>query len=184
MTSTSVIFAGFGGQGVLMAGKLLAEAGLLEGKNVAWIPSYGPEMRGGTANCTVVVADEIVGSPIIPHPDHLVVLNLPSLDKFEAEMCPGGELVINSALIERKCARNDVKDSYVEGNTIATELDNPRGLNIVMLGAFVARTELVKLESVKEVLAHVFSGPKEKFLAGNLKALEKGYESGKGVEAA
>jgi 2-oxoglutarate ferredoxin oxidoreductase subunit gamma len=184
VSSTAIVFAGFGGQGVLMAGKLLAEAGLLEGKNVAWIPSYGPEMRGGTANCTVVVADEIVGSPIVPDPDHIVVLNLPSLDKFEAAMRPGGQCVINSALIERKCERDDVVASYVPGNTIATEMGNPRGLNIVMLGAFVARCpDLVGLDAVKQALTDVFKGPKEKFLAGNLDALMKGYEAALAQEA-
>ncbi len=177
MTSTSVIFAGFGGQGVLMAGKLLAEAGLLEGKNVAWIPSYGPEMRGGTANCTVVLSDEIVGSPIVPDPDHIVVLNRPSLDKFEPAMKPGGHCVVNSALIDRKVERADILPTYVEGNTIATEIGNPRGLNIVMLGAFVKKSGLVSLDSVKEALHHVFSGPKERFYEGNLKALEKGAEA-------
>ena len=177
MSSTSVIFAGFGGQGVLMAGKLLAEAGLLEGKNVAWIPSYGPEMRGGTANCTVVISDEIVGSPIVPDPDHIVVLNRPSLDKFEPAVKPGGHCIVNSSLIDRKVERRDIHPTYVPGNAIAAEIGNPRGLNIVMLGAFVKKTGLVSLESVEEALRRVFSGPKEKLLEGNLLALERGAQA-------
>jgi len=177
MSSTSVIFAGFGGQGVLMAGKLLAEAGLLEGKNVAWIPSYGPEMRGGTANCTVVVAEEMVGSPIVPDPDHIVVLNRPSLDKFEPAMKAAGQCVVNSALIDRKCERTDITPTYVEGNTIAREVKNPRGLNLVMLGAFIGAAGLVELTSVEEACRKAFTGTKERFLAGNLKALDEGYRA-------
>ncbi len=177
MSSSSVIFAGFGGQGVLMAGKLLAEAGLIEGKNVAWIPSYGPEMRGGTANCTVVISDEMVGSPIVPDPDHIVVLNRPSLDKFEPAMKPGGHCIVNKTLIDREVERKDIEPTYVEGNKIAAEIGNPRGLNIVMLGAFVAKTDLVSIESVRKAVAKTFSGPKEKFLKGNLEALERGFET-------
>ena len=177
MSSSSVIFAGFGGQGVLMAGKLLAEAGLIEGKNVAWIPSYGPEMRGGTANCTVVISDEIVGSPIVPDPDHIVVLNRPSLDKFEPAMKPGGHCIVNKTLIDREVQRNDIHATYIEGNKIAEEIGNKKGLNIVMLGAFVAKTKIVDIESVRKAVEKTFTGAKEKFLEGNLVALEKGYNA-------
>ncbi len=136
-----VIMAGFGGQGVLLIGKMLAYAGMHEGKEVSWLPSYGPEMRGGTANCTVVISDRPVGSPVIRSPRAVLAMNLPSLDKFEPDVRPGGLLLINTSLIARKSTRDDVTIIDVPANEIANELGNPRGANMVALGAYLGATE-------------------------------------------
>jgi 2-oxoglutarate ferredoxin oxidoreductase subunit gamma len=130
-----VIMAGFGGQGILLIGKMLAYAGMHAGKEVSWLPSYGPEMRGGTCNCTVVISDKPVGSPVIRSPRAVVAMNLPSLEKFEPDLREGGLLLINSSLISRGPERDDVTVVEVPANEIATELGNPRGANMVALGA-------------------------------------------------
>ena len=145
-----VIIAGFGGQGVLLIGKMLAYAGMREGKEVSWLPSYGPEMRGGTANCTVVISDKPVGSPVVERPRAAMVLNLPSLDKFESTVKPGGLLVINSSLINRGRARTDVTWSRCRPTRSPTSSANPRGANMVALGAFLGATHAVSLEAVDD----------------------------------
>lgn len=134
-----VIMAGFGGQGVMSMGQLLAYSGMLEGKNVSWLPSYGPEMRGGTANCNVIVSDDEIGSPIVTEATAVIAMNLPSLDKFEHSVMPGGTLIINSSLIERKCSRTDIDVFYIPANEIADELGNNRVANMVMLGAYLKK---------------------------------------------
>jgi len=153
MVDERVICAGFGGQGVMSMGQLLTYAGMLEGKNVSWLPSYGPEMRGGTANCTVMISDNPIGSPLIDkNGTAAIVMNLPSLFKFEGDMEKGGKLLINSSLIDRKATRDDIDVYYIPANDIAVELGNGKVANIVMLGAFIELTGAVKKESVIEAL--------------------------------
>jgi len=174
----SVVISGFGGQGVILAGKILAQAGMDEGLEVTWLPSYGPEMRGGTANCTVVMSDEPVGSPIVDEPTALIALNLPSLDKFEPVVAKGGAIVVNESLIERKVGRDDVAASYVLINDIARESGNARSLNMVALGAYVKATGAVRLEAVKEAMARSMEASgKAKFIESNAAALEEGYNA-------
>jgi 2-oxoglutarate ferredoxin oxidoreductase subunit gamma len=173
-----VILAGFGGQGVLLIGKMLALAGMSEGKQVSWMPSYGPEMRGGTANCTVVISDRPVGSPVIRSPRGVVALNLPSLDKFEPALRPGGVLVINTSLITRDATRDDVMVIRVAANEVANELGNPRGANMVALGAYVGASGAVAMEEVEQVVRDSFA-KKPKLIDVNLEALHKGFEIGK-----
>jgi 2-oxoglutarate ferredoxin oxidoreductase subunit gamma len=172
-----VIIAGFGGQGVLLVGKMLAYAGMKEGKEVSWLPSYGPEMRGGTCNCTVVIADRPVGSPVVQHPRAVLAMNLPSLDKFEPMVRAGGVLLINSSLIHRDATRDDVQVIKVPATDIANELDNPRGANMVALGAYVGATGAVSIEAVEQLVSETFAG-KPKVLEANLVALRRGYDVG------
>ncbi|WP_069650823.1 2-oxoacid:acceptor oxidoreductase family protein [Caloranaerobacter ferrireducens] len=171
-----VIMAGFGGQGVMSMGQLLTYAGMIEGKNVSWLPSYGPEMRGGTANCNVIVSDEPVGSPIVTEATAAIVMNRPSLDKFESFIVKGGNLLINSSLIDKKAERDDINAYYIPANEIAVELGNSKVANMVMLGAYLELTKVVKVESVVEALKKVFGKTKAHLIPLNEKALEKGAE--------
>jgi len=171
-----VIFAGFGGQGVMLMGQIFAYAGMYEDKNVTWFPAYGPEMRGGTANCSVVVSEAVVGSPVISEPDLLVVMNRPSLEKFESTVKPGGILCYNSSLIEVKPKRTDLQISAIPANEIATELGNSRVGNMVMLGAIFQQTKVVKLETVLKVLEKTFAGKKQNLIPVNQAALEAGMK--------
>jgi len=141
---SEIMFAGFGGQGILLSAKILAYAGMEEGKEVAWVPSYGPEMRGGTAYCTVVISDSPIGSPVIRNPLHLVAMNRPSLEKFAPMVKPGGVIMINSSLISINSGRKDIDELIVPANDIAKKLGNIRSLNIVALSAFVARSKVVQ----------------------------------------
>lgn len=178
MAEEKIIMAGFGGQGVMSMGQLLTYAGMIEEKNVSWLPSYGPEMRGGTANCAVIVSDKQVGSPIITNDaTAAIVMNLPSLDKFEADIREGGNLLINSSLIEKKATRDDLKVFYVKANEIANDLGNAKVANMVMLGAYLEITKTVKVESVIEALKKVFGPAKEHLVPLNKQALEKGAEA-------
>lgn len=170
-----VIMAGFGGQGILLIGKMLAYAGMNEGKEVSWLPSYGPEMRGGTCNCTVVISDRPVGSPVIRSPRAVVAMNLPSLDKFEPDLRPGGLLIINSSLIDRGASRDDVEVLLVPANEIAHELGNPRGANMVALGAYIGATGAATLEEVEKVVRETFAA-KPKVIEVNIEALHRGYQ--------
>jgi len=172
-----VIMAGFGGQGILLIGKMLAYAGMHEGKEVSWLPSYGPEMRGGTCNCTVVVSDTVVGSPVIQSPRAVLAMNLPSLDKFEPDLKPGGVLLINTSLINRPARRDDVTVVEVPANEIANSLGNPRGANMVALGAYIGATGAVSLEEVEKVVRETFAA-KQQLVDVNLDALHRGYEIG------
>lgn len=174
----NVIMAGFGGQGLMFIGKLLAYSAMKAGKHVTWIPSYGPEMRGGTANCTVVISGEEIGSPVITLPQALIIMNNPSLEAFEPRLQTQGLLVLNSSLITRQLRREDVKAIAVPANDIAVEIGEKRTANMVMLGAYVARTEVVSKESILEGLKEFF-GKKTQFLDVNTKAFEKGMEYGK-----
>ncbi len=172
----SIVFAGFGGQGVLLAGKILARAAMNEGLEVTWLPSYGPEMRGGTANCTVVIADEPVGSPIVDRPDVLLAMNGPSLDRFEPRVTPGGTVVVNRSLIERPLRRTDVRGVLLRANDLARELGEPRVANMVALGAVVRALEVVPLEAVQEAMAEELGAKgRERLVAVNRAALERGH---------
>jgi len=170
-----VVMAGFGGQGLLLIGKLLAEASMDEGKEVSWLPSYGPEMRGGTANCTVVVSDKPVASPVITTPKSLVAMNRPSLEKFGPTVKPGGLVVINSSLIDIGTGRDDVTEFRIECNKEAQALGNPRAANMIALGAYIALTNICELDSVIRWMEHQFEG-KTKIIDSNRAALHRGFE--------
>jgi len=172
-----VIMAGFGGQGILLIGKMLAYAGMHEGKQVSWLPSYGPEMRGGTCNCTVVVSDKPVGSPVIRSPRAVLAMNLPSLEKFEADIRPGGLLLINSSLIDRGSKRDDLTVIKVPANQLAADLGNPRGANMVALGAYLGATDAVSLDEVIEVIRETFAA-RPAVIDVNIEALRTGYALG------
>jgi len=172
----SVIIAGFGGQGVILAGKILAQAGMDHGLEVTWLPSYGPEMRGGTANCTVVLSDEPVGSPIVDEPTGLIAMNRPSLEKFEPIVADGGSIVVNESLINLKVERESLNPVYVRLNDIAVEMGSPRAINMIALGAFIKATEAVPLETVKKTMAQMLEETgKGKFVPMNEEALDRGY---------
>jgi len=180
---TEIVMAGFGGQGVLLIGKLMAYAGMQAGHEVTWMPSYGPEMRGGTCNCTVVLSDKQIGSPLSKNPNVLIVLNLPSLDKFEDSVQPGGIIVVNTSLINRLPKRTDVTVVPVPANEIARELGNAKAANMVALGAFLGASGLVQLEKVLAVLAETFAA-RPKLVPLNQEALRRGYEIGQAHAAA
>ena len=169
------IFAGFGGQGMLLIGKFLAEAGMETGKHVSWLPSYGPEMRGGTANCSVVVSDKPVASPLIAQADTILAMNKPSLLKFQGDVKPGGLLLINSSIIDIKTSRTDVDAVYVPCNEIAESIGNLKGPNVVFLGAYIAKKpDVISEDAIINAMRIELGEKKAKFLEGNIKALEAG----------
>ena len=172
--TTRYLFAGFGGQGILFAGKFAAYKGLMEDRQVSWLPSYGPEMRGGTCNCSVIVSDEPVGSPIIAHPNVLMVMNEPSIDKFEPAVAAGGTVFVDSSLISRKVARDDVEAVYIPATEMAKDMGAAGLANMILLGAIVRRTGCVKSETVTQALKEVISARKADLLGLNLKAVELG----------
>ena len=169
------VFAGFGGQGVLSMGLNLAQAALLEGKNVTYLPSYGAEVRGGTANCTVAVSDEEIASPVASSPDFIVAMNQPSMVRFQNQIQSGGVLFINSSLIETEISRSDVDIIKVPANSIAEQLGSARSANMVMLGAFTKKSNIVSISSVIEGLKSALK-KKQKLIAVNAKALMAGYD--------
>jgi 2-oxoglutarate ferredoxin oxidoreductase subunit gamma len=173
---SEVMFAGFGGQGILLMGSILAHAGMGEGFEVVWIPSYGPEMRGGTAYCLVVISDRPIGSPIIRNPMHLVAMNLPSLEKFAPMMRPNGVVVINSSLIPIGSGRDDVDELLVPANDIANDLGNTKVANIVALAAFVARSKIVEFDLLRQWIKKEFSS-REKLIPINMEALDQGKKA-------
>lgn len=168
-----VIMSGFGGQGVMLMGQLLTYAGMLENKNVSWIPSYGPEMRGGTANCSIIISEEPVGAPIVTEPTAVVAMNLPSIDKFEPALQSGGVLIINSSLVDKLPKRTDIQVHQVPANDLAVELGNVKVANMVILGSLVAATEAVSIESLLQAFAKVFA-KKPQLFAINEQAIRKG----------
>ena len=170
------MFAGFGGQGILLSAKILAHAAMEEGREVAWVPSYGPEMRGGTAYCTVVVSDRLIGSPIIRNPMHLVAMNRPSLEKFAAQVKPGGVILVNSSLIDIGSGRSDVDELRVPVNDIAVTLGSVRSANIVALAAFVARSKIVDFECMRQCVKDQLAS-KEKLIPINMAALDAGQKA-------
>ena len=169
------ILAGFGGQGVMLIGNLLAYAGMNDGLNVTYIPVYGPEMRGGTANCTVVLSDEDIGSPIIHRPKSLIILNRPSLDKFQPRLEDGGVQIVNSSLIDKKLAeKGRVRTVFVDCNDVADKLGNARLLNMVAIGAYVQTTGIVSVQAVIDSLQNVISPHYAKLIPLNAKAIQAG----------
>lgn len=177
-----VIIAGFGGQGVLFAGQLLAYAAMDAGKAVTWIPSYGPEMRGGTANCTVVISDEEIGSPFVKNPAAVLAMNLPSLDKYENLVKPGGVLVVNTSMVNRQVEREGVKVVNVAANEVAETAGSKRAVNMVMLGALLANADLLSLEALETALEDHLPERHKKFLPANKAALRQGAAH-KAIEA-
>lgn len=169
-----IIISGFGGQGVMSIGKNLVEAGMAEGFQVTWAPSYGPEMRGGTANCSVVLSDKPVGSPVFSFPTELIAMNGPSIDKFAPTVLSGGLVLVNSSVVSKKVERSDVKALYVPCEGIAYEVGNPKVANMVMLGAYVAATGALKPETIEQMIHEMFTGPKAKLVPLNLEALKRG----------
>ena len=175
--TTQILIAGFGGQGVLFAGKFLAYKALLENKQLSWLPSYGPEMRGGTANCSVIISDEPVGSPIVSKPDVLIVMNLPSLDKYEDAVVPGGKIFVDSTLIERKVNRTDVDVYYIPATKLANDIEAPTLANMIMIGKVIKETGVVPYDNIDKALDKVVSARKAALKEINFKALDTGYNN-------
>lgn len=177
MSTTNMLIAGFGGQGILFTGKFLAYKGLTEGKEVSWLPSYGPEMRGGTASCSVIISDEPVGSPIVSKPDVLIAMNLPSLDKYEDSVVPGGKIFVDSTLIDRKVKRDDVDVYYIPSTKLASDNDMPTLANMIIAGKLLEVTGGFEEEAVNAALGKVISAKRADMLATNLKAMQIGAEN-------
>ena len=176
MSTTQFLFSGFGGQGILFAGKFLAYKGLMDEKQVSWLPSYGPEMRGGTASCGVILSDEPVGSPIVARPDVLVAMNLPSLDKYESAVVPGGMIFADSTLIERKVTRDDVKVFYVPATKLANDNGTPTLANMVLMGKILKELNDFGEDSLRAALGKVISAKRADMLEVNLHAMEIGAD--------
>ena len=169
-----IIISGFGGQGVMLIGNLLAQAGMEHGLEVSFIPVYGAEMRGGTANCSVVLSDHPVGSPVFARCTELIALNEPSLIKFEEGVLPGGTVFVNSDVVTDKVSRPDLTAYYIPCAKIAEEVGNPKVGNMVMLGAYVAATKILKPETIEKMIEAMFAGPKAKFIPLNIEAFRRG----------
>ena len=175
MLNERVICAGFGGQGVMLIGQLITYAGMIENKEVSWLPSYGPEMRGGTANCSVMVSERPIGSPVITDDaTTAIIMNLPSLEKFECDIEKGGRIIINSSLIDKKASRSDLSGYYVPANEIANELGNSKVANMVMLGAYIELTKTVNTDSVMMALKKIFGESKAHLMPINEEAMKRG----------
>ena len=175
MAYTQILIAGFGGQGVLFAGKVLAYKGLEEEKQISWLPSYGPEMRGGTANCSVIISDTPVGSPIVSEPDILIVMNLPSLDKYENAVQYGGSVFVDSTLIERRVERTDINAYYIPATKMARDLGIPTLANMIMTGKVIRETGVIEMDGLRDALAKTVSAKHQDLIDANLKAIEAGY---------
>lgn len=168
-----VIMAGFGGQGVMLIGQLLTYAGMYEDKEVSWLPSYGPEMRGGTANCHVCVSDKPISSPIITKASSVIIMNNPSLDKFVPLVESGGDLFLNSSLVDLPVNREDITIYHIDANNIGSD----KSANMVMLGAYLGKHPIISLETIEKVMKKTMSGKKEKFIPGNLQAIRAGMDA-------
>ncbi len=171
-----VMIAGFGGQGVLLAGKLLAYAGMLEGRHVTWFPSYGAEIRGGTANCTVIISSDEIGSPVVQNPSAMMIFNEASFKKFETRIKQGGQIFLNTSLVHGSPTRSDITRIEVQANDIAESLGDIRISNMVMLGAFLKKTGVVALESVLAALKQVLPARRHSLIPLNENALKRGAE--------
>ena len=171
---TETILAGFGGQGILFAGKMLAYFGLMDNKEVSWLPSYGPEMRGGTANCSVCISDDAVGSPLVTEPDVLIVMNGPSYDKFINDVKPGGIAIIDSTLIAQKCERTDIKCFYVPSTQMAEDEGLKGMANIILIGKLIKETGLASDEVIKKALEKIIPPAKAHLIEKNIQAIELG----------
>lgn len=177
MATKQFLFSGFGGQGILFSGKFMAYKGLMDGKQVSWLPSYGPEMRGGTASCSVIVSDEPVGSPIVSKPDVLIAMNLPSLDKYESSVAPGGMIFLDSSLIERKVERDDVSVFYIPATRLAGENGMPTLANMIIVGKVLSELNDFAPESVDVALSKVISAKRADMAEVNKKAMQIGAEN-------
>ncbi len=182
MSAYSVVVSGFGGQGVMLMGKIIAEAAMHDGKNVTWLPSYGPEMRGGTANCTVVISDEDIGSPVVDKPDAVIAMNIPSMFKFEKDLKKDGILLINSSVVDRNPTVKAIKIFKIDANDIADKIGNIKVLNMVALGAFAKASGVITFDSIKKALEEKMTGKKKVFLEINMKAAQKGIEEVKELQ--
>lgn len=178
---TSIIIAGFGGQGVLFAGQLLAYAAMDTGRHVTWIPSYGPEMRGGTANCTVIISTDSIGAPIVTRPDVAIALNLPSYEKYDPLVNPGGLLVVNSSIISQQSERDDIDVVYVAANAIAEEFGTVKMMNVAALGAMLAKRPVLELAVVEQSLKDHLPASKAHLIEANCQVLQRGFEIGSRV---
>lgn len=176
MSTKQFLFSGFGGQGILFAGKFLAYKGLIEDKQVSWLPSYGPEMRGGTASCSVIVSDEPVGSPIVSNPDMLIAMNLPSLDRYENAVVSGGVIFADSTLIERKVNRDDVTVYYIPATKLASENGTPTLANMIIIGKVLKVLGEFEENAVRAALGKVISAKHADMLEVNLKAMQLGAD--------
>ena len=176
MKTTQILIAGFGGQGVLFAGKFLAYKGLVQDKQVSWLPSYGPEMRGGTANCSVIISDTPVGSPIITNPDALVAMNLPSLQKFVDSVVPGGHIFIDSTLITAKVERTDVQVHYIPATQMAKDAGFSTLANMILTGKVLKELDAVSFDGNKETLEAFIPAKKANLIEINCQALQAGYD--------
>ena len=170
-----ILLAGFGGQGILFSGKFLAYDGLLENKEVSWLPSYGPEMRGGTCNCSIILSDTKIGSPIVSNPNVLVAMNLPSLDKFEATAVPGAKIFVDSSLVDRKVERDDVEVYYIPATKLASDENLPGLANMIMIGHVIAKAGVMPYENVEKTMAKLVPAKKQNLIELNIKAVELGY---------
>lgn len=173
--TTQILIAGFGGQGVLFAGKFLAYKGLSEGREVSWLPSYGPEMRGGTANCSVILSDEPVGSPIVAKPDVLMAMNLPSFDKYESSVVPGGYVFVDSTLIARKAQRTDIKTFYIPATKMAADAGTPTLANMIIVGKMMKETGAVSLEGLEATMKKFVPAKHADLVDANMNAIMAGY---------
>jgi len=173
---TRLMIAGSGGQGILFLGRLICQAAMLEDMNVTWFPSYGAEMRGGTANCTVVISREMIGSPIVRHPNLMIILNSASMERFEGRITPEGSLFYDSSLIERGASRNDLHTIAVPASRLAGEMGNQRLANMVLLGTFAAATGIVSKENLEKAVALVVSSKRSSLIEMNISAIERGFE--------
>ena len=172
-----IIIAGFGGQGVLFAGKVLAYAGMMAGNEVAWCPSYGPEMRGGTANCSISISEEPIGSPIINHPSILIAMNKPSFEKFEQSVAPGGMILVDGSLIDSKTNRTDVTFISIPSSGIANDIGVGFLSNMVLLGQLMKLTDMFTLKELEKALIKNISARKKDLFEANIKAIQAGYDT-------
>ena len=170
-----ILIAGFGGQGILFSGKFLAYEGLIDGKEVSWLPSYGPEMRGGTANCSIIISDTKIGSPIVDKPDVLIVMNGPSFDKYVNEVKAGGQIFVDSSLIDKKVERDDVEAYYIPATKLASDENLPGLANMIILGLFMKHSDVVPVENIEKVMKKVVPAKKQNLLELNNKAIDLGY---------
>ena len=170
-----ILIAGFGGQGILFAGRFLAYEGMIEGKEVSWLPSYGPEMRGGTANCAIIISSGPIGSPIVTSPDILIAMNLPSLDKFERDVVPGGQIFVDSSLIDQKVKRDDTENFYIPATQMASDEGLSGLANMIILGQFVRHSNVIPYENIPKAMEKIISPTRKNMFDLNIKAIDLGY---------
>ncbi len=175
--TTEIILAGFGGQGILFAGKVLAYCGLIDNRELSWLPSYGPEMRGGTANCSVCISDEPIGSPLVTAPDCLIAMNGPSYHKFIDAVKPGGLVLLDNSIVDENCTRTDITAISLPATDMATEADLNGAANMILLGRMLAETKLFALETVQKAMEKCIPPKRAHLIASNLKAIEMGMTS-------